>query len=299
MDISDLQLLYILLTERNITYAAEKMNLSQPAATIRLGKMRKRFNDELLMRQGNTMILTEKATTIIQPLKRLLEQINALFPHPHFDPKAEPCIINIHMNEYCEYLMSKAIINSIHSFHPKHEVHLHTFPPLHHLEGIHNFTNAEIVIGALNDSDIPEFESETSHYDPICLVYNEYPIDKSKELTLSEYYDLPHILTNIIENDNPFLQALGLPDPRNVKMRVLSIKVAISLLEDKFVMTSLKSLAENFQLKTHSLPINAPPTACKMHYPERLKFDAKNKWLRSICKNELTKLAQSFNLKIN
>ncbi|WP_192485281.1 MULTISPECIES: LysR family transcriptional regulator [Cysteiniphilum] len=298
MDISDLQLLYILLTERNITYAAEKMSLSQPAATIRLGKMRKRFNDELLVRQGNTMVLTEKATTIIQPLKRLLEQINGLFPHPHFDPRAEPCIINIHMNEYCEYLVSKTLFDAIHSFHPQHEIHLHIFPPLHNLEGIHDFSNAEIIIGAINENDLDEFESETSHYDPVCLLYDRYPIDQTKALTLDEYFNLPHILINALEEGNPFLKTLGSPDPRNIKMRILSLNLATTLLEDKFVMTSVKSLAENYNLNTHPLPIDIPPVACNIHYPQRLKFDAKNKWLRDICKNEIQKLAQSLNLKI-
>ncbi|WP_440617397.1 LysR family transcriptional regulator [Cysteiniphilum sp. 6C5] len=297
MDISDLQLLYILLTERNITYAAERMNLSQPAATIRLGKMRKRFNDELLIRHGNSMRLTEKATTMIQPLKRLLEQINELFPHPHFDPKTDASIINIHMNEYCEHLMLKALFDKIHSFNPEHEIHLHIFPPLYNLDGIHDFSNAEVIIGAVNESNLGEFDAEVSHYDPLCLLYDRYPIDTSKELTLDEYYQLPHIVINTVEA-NHYLPILGANDLRNVKMRVLSLTLATSLLEDKFVMTSVKSLAETYNLKTYPLPIDIPPMACNIHYPERLKFDAKNKWLRNLCRSELQRLAQSLNLKL-
>ena len=58
LDLNLLLTLDALLTERNVTRAAERLGLSQPTVSAALGRLRRHFGDELLQRTGNRYDLT-------------------------------------------------------------------------------------------------------------------------------------------------------------------------------------------------------------------------------------------------
>ena len=65
-DLNLLIALDVLLTERNVTRAAERLCLSQPAMSGMLARLRQAFGDELLVRVGRNFDLYNQ-------LRRLLE----------------------------------------------------------------------------------------------------------------------------------------------------------------------------------------------------------------------------------
>ena len=207
--------------ERNVTAVAMKMHLSQPAVTIRLGKLRKHFKDKLLVRTGNKMVLTKKAQSLIQPLKRATEEFDSLFPQHDFDPYKDPTAIDIHISEYCEHTLLDVLLTEIYRYNPEHEVYLHIFPATFFIHGIHDFTNAEVVMGAI--TDIAEFEQETVLYDEIVVLFKHFPISDDK-LTAEKYFSLPHVALGVIAKNYPFT---GQEDKRNIIMRVSSLNTAI------------------------------------------------------------------------
>jgi DNA-binding transcriptional LysR family regulator len=72
-DLNLLTSLQALLEERSVTKAAARLGLSQPTLSTALGRLRRQFGDDLLMRTGNVYVLTPMA-------ERLLESTNqALF----------------------------------------------------------------------------------------------------------------------------------------------------------------------------------------------------------------------------
>lgn len=76
-----------LLTERNVTRAGARIGVSQPAMSAALGRLRRQFDDELLVRVGSRYELTplaEDLTTRVREVLRLAEQ--TLSPSPGFDP---------------------------------------------------------------------------------------------------------------------------------------------------------------------------------------------------------------------
>ena len=52
LDLNLLVTLHALLEERSVTRAAERVGVSQPAASAALGRLRRYFGDELLKRSG-------------------------------------------------------------------------------------------------------------------------------------------------------------------------------------------------------------------------------------------------------
>lgn len=65
LDLNLLVTLEVLLVERNLTRAAERLNLGQPAISNALSKLREHFDDELLTRQGREMMRTVFAQQLV------------------------------------------------------------------------------------------------------------------------------------------------------------------------------------------------------------------------------------------
>ncbi|MET1255295.1 LysR family transcriptional regulator [Aliikangiella maris] len=77
-DLALLPALKVLLTEKNISRAADRMLLSQPAMSRIFSRLKSDFNDPLMVRAGNRYQLTPKAQIILQQLNQLLPQLENL-----------------------------------------------------------------------------------------------------------------------------------------------------------------------------------------------------------------------------
>lgn len=89
--------LLILLEERSVTRAAARVGLSQSAMSHALGRMRRMFDDELVVRHGSGVVLTPRATELIEPLRRALRHTAALINVPEFDPAVDQRVITVAM----------------------------------------------------------------------------------------------------------------------------------------------------------------------------------------------------------
>ena len=77
----------VLMRERNVSRAAEKLQISQPALSNALTRLRKQLGDPLLIRTSRGMAPTEKALALHQPVQQAIGQLrDALIPSQPFDP---------------------------------------------------------------------------------------------------------------------------------------------------------------------------------------------------------------------
>jgi DNA-binding transcriptional LysR family regulator len=88
LDLNLLPALQALLEEGNVTRAAERLQMGQPAMSAALGRLRRHYHDELLVRVGREYRLTPFARTLLPGLYgavRMLE--DALNTAPEFEPE--------------------------------------------------------------------------------------------------------------------------------------------------------------------------------------------------------------------
>ena len=88
LDLNLLVALDALLREGNVSRAALRIGLSQPAASHALQRLRDLIGDPLLVRNGARMELTPRALTLRAPLAQALDQVQALIVPDAFDPAA-------------------------------------------------------------------------------------------------------------------------------------------------------------------------------------------------------------------
>ena len=85
LDLNLLVALDALLREVNVSRAALRIGLSQPATSHALQRLRDLIGDPLLVRTGARMELTPRAQTLRAPLAQALDQVRALFVPDDFD----------------------------------------------------------------------------------------------------------------------------------------------------------------------------------------------------------------------
>jgi enoyl-CoA hydratase/carnithine racemase len=79
--------LQVLLQTKSTSQAAEQLNVTQPAISASLKKLREYFNDELLIKHNKHMILTSHAAQIEADLNRLISEVdNFVMRTGVFDP---------------------------------------------------------------------------------------------------------------------------------------------------------------------------------------------------------------------
>jgi DNA-binding transcriptional LysR family regulator len=85
LDLNLLVVLDALLLEANVSRAAMRIGLSQPAASHALQRLRDLLGDPLLVRVGARMELTPRAQALRGPLAQALDQVRGLFVPDDFD----------------------------------------------------------------------------------------------------------------------------------------------------------------------------------------------------------------------
>ncbi|MBR1214389.1 LysR family transcriptional regulator [Bradyrhizobium sp. JYMT SZCCT0180] len=85
LDLNLLVALDALLLEANVSRAAMRIGLSQPATSHALQRLRDLIGDPLLVRNGARMELTPRALALRGPLAQALDQVRSLFISDDFD----------------------------------------------------------------------------------------------------------------------------------------------------------------------------------------------------------------------
>lgn len=77
------------LEESSVTKAAAKLGVTQSAVSHSLSKLRSFFGDPLFVRSGQTMMATEVAVSLKEPIQAVLDGLKGLTDKRPFDPRAE------------------------------------------------------------------------------------------------------------------------------------------------------------------------------------------------------------------
>ena len=103
LDLNLLLALEALLAELNVTRAAKRLNLSQPALSAQLARLRDIFGDQLLIPTSRGMSPTAMATELQTPLRHSLDQMRALVSRAQaFDPASAKMTFGICSSDYIQ-----------------------------------------------------------------------------------------------------------------------------------------------------------------------------------------------------
>ncbi len=119
----DLNLLVIfdaLMTERNVTRAAEKVFLSQPAMSHALNRLRTLLDDKILVKTEKGLMPTPRALAMELPVRESINQIqqSLFFPQP-FDPTKSKRRFSILSVEHFEWVILPDLLQTLEKSAPQ------------------------------------------------------------------------------------------------------------------------------------------------------------------------------------
>ena len=102
--------LHALLEERNLTHAGARMTMSQPAMSGALARLRKHFDDELLVRTGRGFELSPLGEELRPLVAEAVEAAEALLGNQReFDPGSSTKQFDVSMSEYAMTVLSEPL----------------------------------------------------------------------------------------------------------------------------------------------------------------------------------------------
>jgi DNA-binding transcriptional LysR family regulator len=130
LDLNLLVSLEALLIERNVTKAAIRLNLSQPALSAQLNRLRGLFEDPLLVPAHRGMIPTAKALDVLGPLRLALDQVRStLSGHNHFSPTTSDLTVSIACTDYIEAAVVVPLMMAVREQAPAVRIAVHRLDP--------------------------------------------------------------------------------------------------------------------------------------------------------------------------
>lgn len=109
VDLNLLTSLHALLEERSVTAAAQRVGLSQPAMSHALRRIRRLFDDEIMIRRGSTNVLTPRAEELLGPLRDVVHRTTQLLGGEPFTPEYSTRTLTIAMSSSVSYVLGRSI----------------------------------------------------------------------------------------------------------------------------------------------------------------------------------------------
>jgi DNA-binding transcriptional LysR family regulator len=135
-----LPVLRAVLKHRNLTRAAEELGVTQAAVSNSLRQLRDHFGDELLVRDGRRLCLTEKGRQLVEPLDRALVSIGRVLANAPFDPATSTHSFRIATADYVAGIVAPALAAAMEAEAPAIAVQLLTA----HARSAHDLRTGEI-----------------------------------------------------------------------------------------------------------------------------------------------------------
>ena len=118
LDLNLLRTLDVLIEERQVSRAALRLGVTQPAVSHALQRLRRHFGDPLLVRRGQIMELTPRAIELAGPLREILSSIRQLTGPPHFDPARAEGQLRIATTDYGLAILMPQVLADLSSAAP-------------------------------------------------------------------------------------------------------------------------------------------------------------------------------------
>ena len=284
----------MLLSEKNVSRVALKLNQPQPSISASLRKLRELTGDQLLVRGARGMVPTQHGESLLRPAKRILDETERLFVQKvPFAAQEEARTFHIAAPDYLDNQFLPTSIAKIRRESPKSRVVLHGISK--EIDYIHLLSDGDIDLVIANWDEPPaHLHLSKLFQDPIacsmradCAYAKRTGVD---QMTIEDYLSLPHVApsqmlpgySGVIES---FLEKHNMR--RNVMVESAYFgQIPYMLTQSDLVLTTgrqfLKFYEKNLPLKTFTIPIKFPPMRFYQLWHDRVHQANEHKWLRNL-----------------
>jgi len=291
LDLNLLVALDSLLTERSITLAARRNNLSQSAMSSSLARLRSHFEDDLLVLVGRKMMPTPLGESLAGPVRRILVEIRSTIEaKPAFDPGTSSRRFTLMMSDYVATVLMTTALRHLAKVAPgvSFEILPNNVPaPLEYLE------HAEIDFLIMPENTLADVHPRMSLFedDYVCVASADNPAIGTT-ISLDQYLQSGHVVLQFSRGRAPAVDD-WLHSQLGSARRIEVVAMNFNLLPQFIVgtpriATIQRRMAQYYAkfgaLKIVETPMPIPPMTESAQWHRAFDRDPANRWLRDILK---------------
>ena len=195
VDLNLMVTLMVLLRERSVSRAAERLHLGQPAVSGALARLRGLFDDELLVRTGSAMLPTPRALELERSMGQALYDMHlALFQPPSFDPLTVARTVTIGMPDWIDTWLLPPLLAALSHKAPHVRVRVLETDP-YTVSDMLAKEEIELAIGAFDQGPPWQRRAGLASMAFRCVGRPDV-IGRGGKMTLAEYTGLSHLLVS-------------------------------------------------------------------------------------------------------
>lgn len=291
LDLNLLVALDALLSEKSVTRAAAKLNITQPAMSGALARLRDYFEDALIIQVGRQMELTPLATSLIAPIHDLILRIDSVIAtEPAFAPEQSKRHFAITASDYVIQVFLMEVLQRVAWEAPgiSFEFRQSSGRVQEELES----GEVDFVIGPEIDLH-PEHPHEVLFEDTYTVIAWADSKAIGEALTLDEYMGLGHVVLRTERQGSPsldrwFTRRYG--DVRRIEVTAQSFSLIPRLVVGTDRIATIQSrLASQYvgvlPLKLITPPLALPKLTEVLQWNVHRDPDPASRWFRSVLRD--------------
>lgn len=284
IDLNLLPMLAALLDERHVSRAAERVNLSQPAMSRALRRLRETLGDELLVREPGGYQLTPRGERLRHQLMLVLPRLQEVIADQPFDPATAETTFRVAAVDWVLQILGPGLFQRVFTRSPHMVL---TCLPWH--GGIFDDLQRGSLDLAFRAVAAPrDMRSESLFVEPyLCLLSSAHPLACRERLSLEDYLRCTHVSVESAGVGQPTIERRlsTLSARRAVGLAVPYYSVAAGAVAGTPLVATLPArLAIQHtgdpELRIVRAPEEIEPLTIRMVWHPRLEDDPAHGWLR-------------------
>ena len=287
LDLNLLRTLDVLLEEQQVSRAALRLGVSQPAVSHALGRLRRHLGDPLLVRRGQEMVLTPRASELAGPLRQILASIRQLTGPARFDPARAQGRLRIATTDYGLAIVMPQVLAGLARQAPGLSI---VYSPISG-EMFEQLETGFLDLCLTGQASCRDLQVEVLFQERFVLATRTGHPLVGQPVTVERFLAWPHVLVDVIHSRlhgiDERLAAMNLQ--RHVAMRMPSFLAATYFARDSDLVVPIPERIATLQAQALGLAIHQPPPELDLGaydyvqawHPRRTD-DPLHQWLRQL-----------------
>lgn len=295
LDLNLLRVFDAVMTERNVTRAAARLAITQPAVSNAMRRLREATHEELFVPGASGVTPTAQAQQLWPVVRAALEQLQGAFEPQGFDPQADARSFTLAMADATSALVVPWLVNTLRREQARVDLRitgLTSRDPRPLLEqgqadvALGFFPDVGALLAAEGEQGVMrQLQLYSSEY--VCVMRSDHPLAAQSGITLDDFCAAEHLRVSFAGRPRGFVdEALSrLGRARRVVVAVNEFFTAGAVVHQSDLLAVLPRSfvpATGFaaQLATRALPFDLPGIDITMLWHRRHEQDAAQRWLR-------------------
>lgn len=289
----DLNLLTIfdaIMSQGQMSKAAEQLHMTQPATSHALKRLRQTFDDELFIRTRHGMKPTARALEIAEPIQEVLLKISdTLDTSKRFEPTESGRVFRIAFGRYGELNLLPRILEKVNQVQTAISIHSHLDDQITGLESLKDGKIDfcfDFIAPRDKHLDYCDFKPE----EIVVIARRDHPRLASKSrITTKQFFEEKHVVMSFGRDRRELLEQFM--EEQGGTRKILTevnqyIAVPTVVMQSDGIAIVPRPMAEFFlysdQLKIFRLPLDLPSLQTYLIWHQAMSRDKGHSWLKAL-----------------